>query len=319
MKILKNAIESIQIGLEDFKNNDPRRSYSALRNIFAGTLLLFKEKLRRLSPNDSDEVLIKQKIVPKIDGNQQLSFVGKGGKTVDVFQIEERFKEFNIIVDWKAFKEINVLRNDIEHYYTEKSPAIINEIVSKAFKIINDFCIKYLEEDPAQLFGKQYWSIFLEAEELYKIEKQKSVDSLSRVNWTFKIFENAVNNIRCPHCLSDLIYIKDVLKYEAGEFFPLTCNECKLDFDLEDVIEEYVIEELAGENHIAGMEGSDGPYTTCPECTKACYIYNEGCCIACGYQQQNRVCLVCSSQLDLEEAYDGELCSYHRYNMEKDD
>jgi hypothetical protein len=58
--LLKNAIASIQLGVEDFKrNDDPRRLLSAIRNFYAGVLLLCKEVLRRLSPDDSNEVHVK--------------------------------------------------------------------------------------------------------------------------------------------------------------------------------------------------------------------------------------------------------------------
>jgi hypothetical protein len=69
--ILKNAVTSIQIGIEDYHSADERRSLSAVRNLTAGLLLLFKEKLRRLSPAGSDEVLIKKqlRLIIKDDGS----------------------------------------------------------------------------------------------------------------------------------------------------------------------------------------------------------------------------------------------------------
>jgi hypothetical protein len=36
MSILKNAIDSIQVGIEDYENSDDRRSVSSVRNISAG-------------------------------------------------------------------------------------------------------------------------------------------------------------------------------------------------------------------------------------------------------------------------------------------
>lgn len=41
MSILKNAIDSIQVGVEDFQSDDDRRCVSAVRNIGAGILLLY--------------------------------------------------------------------------------------------------------------------------------------------------------------------------------------------------------------------------------------------------------------------------------------
>lgn len=61
--LLNNAISSIQIGIEDYESEDERRVLSAVRNLTAGILLLFKEKLSELSPGDSNEVLLKQQIM----------------------------------------------------------------------------------------------------------------------------------------------------------------------------------------------------------------------------------------------------------------
>jgi hypothetical protein len=319
MNILNNAVEAIQIGLEDFKSDDQRRAHSALRNIFAGILLLFKEKLSRMSPPDSDEVLIKQIIVPMFDNKGRLVFQGKGNKTVDVQQIKDRFKEFDIKVQWKVFDEISRLRNNIEHYYTEESPAIINEVVSKSFKIIRDFCVTYLEEEPVEIFGAASWNIFLEADEVYESEKAASISSLAEIDWTFDTLKDAVEHLRCPTCESDLIHAMEVKKYETVRAFPLTCKKCQNEFELEDVIEECITEELAGAAHIAGMEGAEDPYTECPECLKSTYVYDEECCLNCGYQQEDKNCAVCGTPLDLEMAHEGRLCSYHKWVMEKAD
>ncbi len=57
--LLNNAVISIRLGVEDFQKlkENPNRVISAVRNIYAGVLLLFKEKLYRLSPQGSNEIL----------------------------------------------------------------------------------------------------------------------------------------------------------------------------------------------------------------------------------------------------------------------
>jgi hypothetical protein len=40
----------IQIYIEDYQSTDPRRALSSVRNLYAGTLLLAKEKLRPSHP-----------------------------------------------------------------------------------------------------------------------------------------------------------------------------------------------------------------------------------------------------------------------------
>src|SRR4051794_21146651 len=94
--ILANAVSSIQIGIEDYKSSDARRALSAVRNITAGVLLLFKEKLRQLSPDGSDEVLIKEKIAPAQTQGGAVRFVGKGKRTVATVEIQERFQSLGI-------------------------------------------------------------------------------------------------------------------------------------------------------------------------------------------------------------------------------
>lgn len=319
MKILNNAVVAIQIGLEDYKNEDSRRAQSALRNIFAGILLLFKEKLRRMSPENSDEVLIKKDIRPVLNSDDGLLFKGKGDKTVDVAQIQERFSSLGVKVDWTVLNEIGKLRNTIEHYYTEKPPSVINEIISKSFKIINDFCKNHLEEDPLQLFGIDSWSVFLEADDIYEKEKKDSLESLAKVEWTFPTLISAIAHLRCPSCASDLIYASSEEEYQPASKMTLTCKKCQNEFDFEEVIEECIHEELRAEAYIAATDGGDHPYDECPECGLATYIYSEECCLHCGYKQESARCSVCATPLDLHEAHEGNLCSYHKWSMEKSD
>jgi hypothetical protein len=320
MGILKNAIETIQIGLEDYKNEDPRRSLSAVRNISAGILLLFKEKLCRLSSPNSDEVLIKMVILPTVNKvTNEVTFLGKGKKTVDVQQIKERFKSLDIKVEWTLFDKVLDLRNNIEHYYTDQSAAVINEVISKSFILIRDFCVEYLEEEPGLLFGEKSWNIFLEADEIYQKEKRICAESLSKVDWTFETLEQGKDGIRCPMCQSDLIIVEYGTKYSPDETISLTCRRCQHGFDFDEIIEECVHEALGTEAFISVKDGGESPYGTCPECIKDTYVYEEGGCLACGYAQKEKQCAICHTYLDLDEAYEGDLCSYHSWSASKDD
>ena len=115
MNILNNAISSIQVGIEDYKSDDPRRINSAIRNVYAGMLLLFKEKLCILSPSDNPEILIYERIKP-INQDGSIKYVPDGKKTVDSRQILNRFKEYNIVINSNKFKKIQEIRNDIEEH-----------------------------------------------------------------------------------------------------------------------------------------------------------------------------------------------------------
>ncbi|MGC3094520.1 hypothetical protein [Pseudomonas aeruginosa] len=100
MTILQNAVDSILLGIEDYEaaKKSHVRILSAIRNLTAGLILLFKHKLLELSPADSDEVLLKSKIQPRLDSNGQLNWIGKGSKTVDVDEIIDRLTALGVVV-----------------------------------------------------------------------------------------------------------------------------------------------------------------------------------------------------------------------------
>lgn len=83
MNILKNSIDSIQLGIDDFESNEDKRIISSVRNLYAGILLLFKELLLRLSPSSSNEVLLKTLVLPLKQSNGTIFFKGIGKKTVN--------------------------------------------------------------------------------------------------------------------------------------------------------------------------------------------------------------------------------------------
>jgi len=139
MSILKNAIDSIAVGLEDYSSSDKRRIISCTRNVYAGILLLFKHKLSLLSPANSDEALIKQVVLPIINEEDRVEWKGQGPKTVDLHSIEERFKSLKIDVDWNRLKKINNFRNNIEHYFSNLEQDDIRSLLSNSFVIINDW------------------------------------------------------------------------------------------------------------------------------------------------------------------------------------
>jgi len=236
MSLLKNAIDSIQVGVEDYlMEEDERRYLSAVRNICAGILLLYKEKLKRLSPEHSKEVLIKQSIKPISDENGNISFVGDNDKTVDFYTIKKRFKSLNIKYDWTRFKDLNKLRNNIEHYYnTDKSPSAVREVIVKSFLIIQDFISQYLKEEPFDLLGEECWQTLLETAEVYKAEEKNCRQSWDNLGFKSSVLEHIVENIRCPVCHSNLIKAQD-----KDNIFPsLSCSSCSNSFEVNDVVED---------------------------------------------------------------------------------
>lgn len=114
LDLLTNAVESLQVGIEDYRSGTRPRLLSAVRNLHSGLLLLFKEALRRESPKDSNDVLLMAKIVPARDANDNVVFIGDGNKTVDSQQIRERLEALGIGTDWKRFQRVADARNDVD-------------------------------------------------------------------------------------------------------------------------------------------------------------------------------------------------------------
>jgi len=209
--LLENAIFAIELGVEDYKasKEDTKRSLSSIRNIYAGILLLCKEKLRRLSPDD--EILIYAKINPEADENGKIRFVKYGNKTVDRDQISERFKNFKLELNHKILLDLSKIRNNVEHLAPEESLSGLRQTISKAFVLIRQIMIIHLGENPSDLIEK---TLFNELEQVHGDyqdelaicrETTKSISEECKV----KAISEAVSELRCLVCGSELIMQKD--------------------------------------------------------------------------------------------------------------
>ena len=296
MSILQNAIDSIVIGVEDYHIDDKKRLLSSTRNIYAGVLLLFKAKLSQSSPIESDEVLIKQKILPHIH-NETLTWIGEGKKTVDFQQIKERLESLNIKVDWDRLKKINVYRNNIEHYYSIESESNVKGMISNLFLIIRDFISDYLDEDPKELLGKETWEKLIQINEVYQSEK---------INYTKEIdtyFDNTlvsdvINKYNCYNCFSDLISVN--LENE------LICKSCEKIFEKDELIEKALIEEYGNYDFPSGEEEK---LILCPYCNKKTYLISENSCQICNETLSNE-CHRCRMNIPISELDEKGLCNY---------
>lgn len=306
MSLLKNAIESIQVGVEDFEEGSRERITSAVRNIHAGILLLYKEALRRLSSQNSNDVLIKNKIVPTLE-NEQLKFIGVGNKTVNVSQIKNRFKRLGIRTDWKKFEFISKIRNDIEHYYTEDDHKIIQQLIAKSFTIISTFIETELKENPFDLLGFRTWTTMLEVSEVYEKQRRKCLKKVDEINWVSTTLEDGVREITCVMCDSDLL-MPTMVTSELQEV-ELECRTCGVKEKASGFIPRSVQTALGFESYKSYVDGLDYPYGTCPECGLESYVMEERRCAFCG-EEANEFCNICGEKILPSEMMCSPLCGY---------
>src|ERR1700735_1321659 len=226
MDLLKNAIGSIKIGVEDSESNEHDRLLSAVRNIHAGILLLYKEKLRRLSPSSTNEALIKADIFPTKDQNGAVVFVGRGKRTVDVQQIKARFKSLGIATDWQRFHRISEVRNDFEHYYATVSEAALRGLISDAFVLIRDFIRGELGDDPRALLGEETWQELLSESEVFEKERKVCQESLESIDWKSEALSAGVLRLECESCGAALLQAEPAsTQYENVELVCRACGE----------------------------------------------------------------------------------------------
>jgi len=316
MDLLTNAVESIQLGVEDFQAGSRPRLLSALRNIHAGILLLYKEALRRRSPDESDEVLVKAKIVPRQSDDGELEFVGVGEKTLDVQQIKERFDGLKIATEWARFDAITKVRNKIEHYYSTITQKALTGVIADAFMIVRAFIANELQGDPRELLGETTWQAMLSVAEIYAAERAECDKEMASVNWQSESLANGACKLTCEQCGSDLLTPLDAT--ERYEEVTLRCRACGADEPAETFVPRAVEAALAFDMYLVGDDGAELPYVSCPECGADAYVIEEQRCASCGHEAEHK-CALCGNTIPPEELDSSPYCGWCAYQMAKDD
>lgn len=316
--LLKNAVAAIKLGVSDYKSTEPDRALSAVRNIAAGVLLVFKEKLRQLSPVGSDEVLLKERLVPVRMSDGNISFVGTGRKTVDVQQIKERFKSLGVLVDWKRFNDLVAVRNDLEHYYTTAPHSRVQELLADTFAVLQAFITTELNFEPVELLGDDTWQVLLAEATVYRRQLNLCRSELERISWPSEIYLQVTSSIRCLACGSELIKPIDptVTELISLQFICTACGELS---DFEDVIEDATADAFSADAYIAMTDGGDPPLSQCHECARFTFHMESSTCLVCNGELEFTQSGVCGEGLGPDDQDNGGLCGYHKWQAERDD
>jgi len=312
--LLTNAIESIRLGVEDYQAGSHARLLSALRNIHAGILLLYKEKLRRLSPTDSNNVLMMAKILPSRDQSGKVAFVGMGKKTVDAQQARERFEALGVKTDWKRFDRVNEARNDVEHLYPRLDQKALEGVISDSFLLVRDFVAKELDDDPLALLEAETWQAMLKVAEVYQTEKEECLNLIKAANWSSPLVGSGVVELRCPACSGDLL--KPVEDSYGG--ISLQCISCGEEQSPDEYVPDLLASALSHEAYVAMDDGGDPPIVRCPECGEKAFLTEEWRCVLCGAEPE-RKCSCCGNSIPVEELFLSPHCGYCEYVLNKDD
>lgn len=315
--LYENAVQSIRIGVEDYHERDPARALSAARNLYAGLLLLAKEVLVRAAPNATERDVIAAGYVPAPDGAGGVRFIPESKRTIDFTQIGDRFKRFGLAIDVKALRELNRIRNEIEHRYPNVSHDVVREALATAFPVAVQL-FRMVREEPANVLGDA-WDRMLEVRGVFEQERRQCHTSFAMVNWRTGILENATPS--CPECQSELVAQENPDNTEQHHA-SARCRCCGLRIPAEALIENAVNEFFKESIYIARTDGGNEPVWECPECARSMYIVTEEYtgCAWCDFVLDGS-CLRCGTTLipgDVD-ANDYRLCSYCGYMTAKDD
>lgn len=314
--LFENAVKSIQLGIEDYQDDDPKRAISAVRNYYAGILLLSKEVLIRRAPNADPKDVIGARYKPIPDGNGGVLFKTKSENTIDFAEIGERFNDFGLRVDQSSLKDLNRIRNRFEHYFGDESHEAVREVIAKTFPVVVEL-FRMAKEMPHKTLGSA-WEIMLNEKEIYEQELDRCRRSFEAIEWPISILSDVKFN--CPECHSSLVE-QIHSENKNYEMMNCICKLCGNRFTSERAIERALEVHFEWESYVAMTDGGVQPIHHCPECGIEAYLLTEHYTGCAWCQTTLGECHRCSTELTPENVSFDKLgiCAYCEYVMFKDD
>lgn len=312
--LFHNAVESIVNGVEDFLGKRPERISSALRNLYAGVLLLLKEKLVRESPAGSDGILIYSRFLPRRTPTGVI-LVPSGNNTVDVFELQQRFKALHLNFDWGRLERLQKIRNDVEHHKLKHPEAMVREALASTFRLVASVLIDHLDADPVKVLGRTWQAMLTEAS-LFKELDEECRTSRKRLEEVPKAATEAVVDfLRCPSCDSSLIAADEETYWNTM----FTCRACGARSDLAQAMPSALALAYPETRHWDPHDPPPvHPIRTCPSCGEEAYALEEDLCLVCSESRPYKECARCEEPLSIDEQDSG-LCSYCDHVMSRDD
>ena len=311
-KLKENALTSIRLGIEDFQrsrllieqNGDPARALSAIRNLFAGVLLLFKYKIA--TSVDDPEVAATlifnpPEVLPQADGNGGVEWqpVGKFKRTtIDVATIQRRFEGFDIEMDWATINKLQECRNHLEHLHPANTLGEVADFV-------------------AELLGAA-WSIMLEHHTFLMDTRAECVAAWDEVGVP-TLMQPWLEESQCEECGSSLLHphaedVEDSMSVEADDNrFRYVCVAC----GHSDHVGPLMIKNLNDAHDYDLRDGGEPGVETCYECQRDTFVIGEQHCLWCEAELDYTECAVCEDALGQDDQFNGGLCGYHHHAHEK--
>ncbi|UVM36033.1 hypothetical protein LOY28_14885 [Pseudomonas sp. B21-017] len=329
-KLRDNAMTSIRLGVEDFERcraaggeGDPARALSAIRNLFAGVLLLFKYKIATCADDPSDAAALifnAPEVLPHSDGDGGIKWIPVGkfkSTTIDVGTIKKRFEAFGIEVDWTVVDKLQDCRNHLEHLHPAHTLGEVADFVAELFPVLRDFIHTVLEESPAAILGDA-WQIMLLHHNFFVDNKQRCDDAWAEAGVP-EAMEPWLEECKCPECASTLLAPSQE-NLDAGDTvesndkrFQATCIACGHSL----LIAPLMIDALEKAHAYDPRDGDEPTLEGCNQCGRGTFVILDQQCLWCAAELDYAECEMCEEPLRQEDQDKGGLCSYHAHSYEK--
>jgi hypothetical protein len=332
IKLRENALTSIRLGVEDFERSrqpegDPARALSAVRNLFAGVLLLFKYKIAICVEDPFDAAALvfnPPEILPHSDGNGGIRWepVGKfKSTTIDVGTIQKRFKTLGIDVDWDVIEKLQECRNHLEHLHPAHTLGEVADFVAELFPVLRDFIEVELKESPVAIL-RDVWPLMLLHHNFFLDNTTRCGDAWAEAGVPEGMTQ-WLEECKCPKCSSTLLAPMQQ-NLDSGDtvtdnddLFHATCMACGSTF----LIAPLMIDALEYANSYDPRDGDEPTIEECYQCGRGTFVICEQSCLWCGSELEYSSCDFCEERLNQDDQDNGGMCSYHAhvYNKIMDD
>jgi hypothetical protein len=314
-EIFENAVTSITLGIEDFETGNDARMLSAARNYYAGLLLLAKECLVCAAPKADAMEIIGAKFKPIPDGDGGVAHVVSGYATVDLSQLQQRFKDFDLPWPDVNIGRLQQFRNNLEHYHLKEPASALGEAIAASFPMIVDF-FNILEEDPQEYLA-DVWDTIVSERATFEKLRTSCLTSWEGVDWPAPV--EKLDKLSCPTCQSSLVSQADASNTDHDHVNG-KCLQCGEEIGHERMMEMVVQVGYEIDAYIMAKEGLRSPYGRCPNCGAEAYVDDgeTSICFACGESVAGE-CERCSTTINLDEYNPDypDLCSYCAHQWEK--
>lgn len=301
--IIENGLNSIRIGLEDYERaleaHEDARLTSAVRNVYAGILILAKGKLYELSPVGSQGVLIRV-VRPKLV-NGRIEVVPVGRNTIGYAETKKRLEDSGLPLDWARLERVRAIRNDLEHFYHGGARSNVQEALADAAIVIRSV-LTLLNLDPVRDLGDRWWGILLRNEQLFANELSACRKTFSRIQWINQSAGAASQYFSCAQCSSLLIRQADAGNEEQDDI-QFICAACGAESEMQELMERAVTQQYYLELYESQTRGGEPPFVRCPECRLHTLITEAEECTVCGHHLDASTawCDICHNPLSADE------------------